>query len=156
MKTTFLAVIALLGTFAFCSAQDKKPAIPKPGIPLPTETPSAKGAAAYIISPANGATVKGPVTIKFGLKGMGVCPAGLYLENTGHHHLLVDMDAGKLDAKAPIPTIEGKCLHYGKGQTEVTLDLPKGKHTLQLAFANFAHMFHKPAVTSKKITITVE
>ncbi|MFP6879525.1 MAG: DUF4399 domain-containing protein, partial [Roseibacillus sp.] len=100
--------------------------------------------------------VKGPVTIRFGVKGMGVCPAGLYLPNTGHHHLLVDMDAKDLEAKATIPTIEGKCLHYGKGQTQVTLDLSKGKHTLQLVFANFAHMLHQPAVISKKITITVE
>lgn len=87
---------------------------------------------------------------------MGVCPAGLYLPNTGHHHLLVDMDAKDLETKAPIPTIEGKCLHYGKGQTQVTLDLSKGKHTLQLVFANFAHMLHQPAVISKKVTITVE
>ncbi len=100
--------------------------------------------------------MKSPVTIRFGLKKMGVCPAGLFLPDTGHHHLLINMDASELDPKAPIPTIENKCLHYGKGQTEVTLDLPKGTHTLQLAFANFAHMLHKPAVISKKITITVE
>ena len=68
----------------------------------------------------------------------------------------INCKLSELDEKLPIPTIEGKCLHYGKGQTQVTLDLPKGKHTLQLAFANFAHILHKPAVISKKITITVE
>ncbi len=150
MKRTLLAAIALLATVAVSSAQNAAP------LPNPLEVPSPKDATVYIISPKDGATVKGPVTIQFGLKGMGVCPAGLYLENTGHHHLLIDMDASELDAKQPIPTIEGKCLHYGKGQTEVTLDLPKGKHTLQLVLANFAHIMHQPPVISKKITITVE
>ena len=150
MKRTLLAAIALLGAASLASAQGA------PAPPNPLETPSAKGAKVYIVGLKDGRTVSSPVTIRFGLKGMGVCPAGLYLENTGHHHLLVNMDASELDPKMPIPTVENKCLHYGKGQTEVTLDLPKGKHTLQLAFANFAHMLHKPAVISKKITITVE
>lgn len=150
IKTTLLAGIALLGSLTAATAQEAAK------LPNPLETPSAKGARVYIVGIKDGKTVKSPVTIRFGLKGMGVCPAGLYLENTGHHHLLVDKDVTELDAKLPIPTIEGKCLHYGKGQTQVTLDLPKGKHTLQLAFANFAHMLHKPAVVSKKITITVE
>ncbi len=156
MKRTLLAALALLGTLTLCSAQDKKPAATPAAIPNPAETPSAKGTRVYIMSLKDGKTVKGPVTIRFGVKGMGVCPAGLYLPNTGHHHLLVDMDAKDLETKAPIPTIEGKCLHYGKGQTQVTLDLSKGKHTLQLVFANFAHMLHQPAVISKKVTITVE
>ena len=150
IKTTLLAGIALLGSLTATSAQEAAK------LPNPLETPSAKGARVYIVGLKDGKTVKSPVTIRFGLKGMGVCPAGLYLDNTGHHHLLVDKDISELDAKLPIPTIEGKCLHYGKGQTQVTLELPKGKHTLQLAFANYAHMLHKPALVSKKITITVE
>jgi hypothetical protein len=119
-------------------------------------TPSPDGAMAYIISPKDGEKVKGDVTIKFGLKGMGVCPAGLYKENTGHHHLLVDMDKSELPAGIPIPTIEGKCLHYGGGQTEVTLKLAPGEHTLQMVLGNYTHMLHAPPVISKKITITVE
>ncbi len=153
MKRTLLAGIALMGTLALCPAQDKSTA---PALPNPLETPSAKGARVYIVGLKNGKTVKSPITIRFGLKGMGVCPAGLHLEHTGHHHLLVDMDASKLDPKAPVPSIEGKCLHYGKGQTEVKLELAKGEHTLQLAFANFAHMLHQPPLISKKVTITVE
>ncbi len=150
-RNTLIAVIALMGPLVTAFGQDEAPVPPNP-----LETPSPKGARVYIQGLKDGKTVKGPVTIRFGLKGMGVCPAGTYLPDTGHHHLLINMDASELDAKQPIPSIEGKCLHYGKGQTQVTLDLPKGKHTLQLAFANFAHILHKPAVVSKKITITVE
>lgn len=149
IRNTLFAAVALMGSLVAASAQEAK-------LPNPLETPSPKGARVYFIGLKDGKTVKGPLTIRFGLKGMGVCPAGTYLPDTGHHHLLVNMDAKDLDAKMPIPSIEGKCLHYGKGQTQVTLDLPKGKHTLQLAFANFAHILHKPAVVSKKITITVE
>mgnify|MGYP001972861139 CR=1 FL=1 len=150
IRNTLLVAIALAGSLVTVSGQDA----PKP--PNPLETPSPKGARVYIMGLKDGKTVKGSVTIRFGLKGMGVCPAGTYLPDTGHHHLLVNMDVSELESKMPIPSIEGKCLHYGKGQTQVTLDLPKGKHTLQLAFANFAHILHKPAVVSKKVTITVE
>lgn len=156
MKFTLLAGIALLAPLALAPAQDTPAQDDTPKPPNPFETPSAEGAKVYFIALKDGETVKNPVTIRFGLKGMGVCPAGLYLDNTGHHHLLVNMDAGELDPKLPIPTIENKSLHYGLGQTEVTLDLPKGTHTLQLAFANFAHILHTPAVISEKITVTVE
>ena len=157
MKKTFLLASAvILGVVVACTGDDKKAAAaPAPEAP-PAVTPSPDGAKAYIISPANGATVKGDVTIQFGLKGMGVCPAGLYKENTGHHHLLVDMDKSELPPGIPIPTIEGKCLHYGGGQTEVTLKLAPGEHTLQMVLGNYSHMFHDPPVISEKITITVE
>ena len=150
IKNTLFAALAFIASIIIASAEDA------PKLPNPLETPSPKGARVYIMGLKDGKTVKAPVTIRFGLKGMGVCPAGMYLPDSGHHHLLVNMDVSELDPKMPIPSIDGKCLHYGKGQTQVTLDLPKGKHTLQLAFANFAHILHKPAVTSKKITITVE
>ena len=123
--------------------------------------PSPKGAKVMIVFPRDGKTVKGPVRVAFGLRGMGVCPAGLVLPdgktpmpNTGHHHLLVDTE--KLPAmNLPLVASE-KLLHFGGGQTETTLDLPPGKHTLQLVFADFAHIPHDPPVVSKKITITVE
>jgi hypothetical protein len=121
--------------------------------------PSPKGAKVMIILPRDGKTVKGPVRVAFGIKGMGVCPAGLVLpdgkpkENTGHHHLLVDTE--KLPSLG-LPLVSSKTLlHFGGGQTEVTLDLPPGKHTLQLVFADYAHIPHNPPVVSKKITITV-
>lgn len=116
-------------------------------------TPSAKGAECEIISPANGATVKNPVRVRFGLKGMGIAPAGVIFENSGHHHLLVDTDP-PTDLSQPIPTSD-KSLHFGKGQTETELTLAPGKHTLQLVLGDQVHVPHDPPVMSKKITITV-
>jgi hypothetical protein len=116
-------------------------------------TPSPAGAEVYIISPKNGAPVSSPFLVQFGLKGMGVAPAGIKFDNTGHHHLLIDTDA-PADLNAPLPATE-KIVHYGKGQTETTLTLPPGKHTLQLLFADAGHVPHNPPVISKKITVTV-
>ena len=115
----------------------------------------APNAEVYIISPQNGATVHGPVTVRFGLKGMGIAPAGVKFDNTGHHHLLVDTDISELKLDAPLPATD-KIVHFGKGQTETTLTLPPGKHTLELVFADYLHMSFDPPLHSKKITITVE
>jgi hypothetical protein len=116
-------------------------------------TPSPAGAEVYIISPKDGETVSNPVTVRFGLKGMGVAPAGIALENTGHHHLIIDAELPPLSA--PVPT-DAKHVHFGKGQTEHTLELKPGKHTLQLLLGDQLHLPHEPAVASKKITITVK
>jgi hypothetical protein len=118
-----------------------------------TRTPSAKGAEVYFIAPQDGATVTSPVTIKFGLKGMGIAPAGITFDNTGHHHLIVDADLPPFNA--PIPT-DAQHVHFGKGQSETTIELKPGTHTLQLLLGDFGHVPHDPAVTSKKITITVK
>ena len=120
----------------------------------PPRTPSPPGAEVYIISPKNGETVKNPVTIRFGLKGMGIAPAGIKFDNTGHHHLLLDTDA-PADQSMPLPATD-KIVHFGKGQTETTLTLTPGKHTLQLLLADMNHVPHEPLVISKKITITVQ
>jgi hypothetical protein len=114
---------------------------------------SPPGAAAYIISPKNGATVRSPVLVQFGLKGMGIAPAGVKFENTGHHHLLIDTDA-PADLSAPLPVTD-KILHFGKGQTEAQVPLSPGKHTLQLLLGDQNHVPHDPPVISRKITITV-
>jgi hypothetical protein len=119
-----------------------------------TREPSPAGAEVYIVAPKDGAKIKGPVTVVFGLKGMGIAPAGIKLENTGHHHLLLDADA-PADLSKPLPADEHN-IHFGKGQTETTLTLPPGKHTLQLLLADSLHTPHDPAVISKKITIVVE
>jgi hypothetical protein len=116
-------------------------------------TPSPAGAEVYIISPKDGAKVSGPIVVRFGLHGMGVAPAGVKFENTGHHHLLIDIDA-PTDMSQPLPATD-KVVHFGKGQTETTLTLPPGKHTLQLLLADQSHVPHNPPVISKKITITV-
>jgi len=111
------------------------------------------GALVYIIRPAAGARVKSPVTVVFGLTGMGIAPAGVKFDNTGHHHLLIDTEL-PADLTQPLP-VSDAIRHFGKGQTETTLDLPPGKHTLQLLFADFTHTPFTPNVASKKITITV-
>ena len=111
------------------------------------------GALVYIIRPAAGARVKSPVTVVFGLTGMGIAPAGVKFDNTGHHHLLIDTEL-PADLTQPLP-VSDAIRHFGKGQTETTLDLAPGKHTLQLVFADFTHTPFTPNVASKKITITV-
>jgi len=117
------------------------------------QTPAPAGAVIYIIKPADGARVKSPVTVLFGLSGMGVAPAGVKFDNTGHHHLLIDTGL-PADLTLPLPATDS-IRHFGKGQTETTLELPPGKHTLQLLFADYTHTPFTPNVASKKITITV-
>src|SRR5579864_4366656 len=108
-------------------------------------SPSPAGAEVYIISPKNGATVHADkVLVQFGLKGMGIAPAGIKFDNTGHHHLLIDTDA-PADMSAPLPSTD-KVVHFGKGQTETTLHLTPGKHTLQLLLGDPNHAPHNPPV----------
>ena len=114
---------------------------------------SAQAAEVYFIEPHDGATVSNPVKVVFGLKGMGVAPAGIDKENTGHHHLLIDTDLP--DLKAPIPADDNH-KHFGGGQTETEIELAPGEHTLQLLLGNFSHIPHDPPVMSEKITITVK
>lgn len=117
------------------------------------QTPAPANAREYFISPADGDVVSSPVTVKFGLQGMGVAPAGVNIENTGHHHLLVDTDLPPLDK--PIPA-DDHHVHFGKGQTETSITLAPGTHTLQLLLGDATHTPHSPPVMSEKITITVK
>ena len=123
---------------------------------LAGETPSPEGAGVYFIAPADGETVQSPVHVVFGLKGMGVAPAGADKENTGHHHLIVDSDplSGD-DLDFSIPADENH-IHFGGGQTETMLDLPPGEHTLQLILGDLNHIPHNPPLMSDIITINVE
>lgn len=111
-------------------------------------------AKAYIISPQDGAIVGEKFKVVFGLSSMGVSPAGVEKKNTGHHHLLIDVDTLP-DLSKPLPK-NANVRHFGGGQTETMLSLPKGNHTLQLILGNFAHVPHDKPVTSEKITITVQ
>jgi Domain of unknown function (DUF4399) len=131
--------VCLLAAFAMAADRTLKPA----------------GAEVYFIAPQEGAKVHSPFTVKFGLKGMGIAPAGVKFDNTGHHHLLVDTDISQLNLDAPMPATDN-LLHFGKGQTETTLNLTPGKHTLQLVFADYLHQSFDPPLHSKKITITVD
>ena len=121
-------------------------------LPPGTPRPSPPGARVYIISPVNGAYVPNTFTVRFGLTKMGVAPAGVDKPNTGHHHLLVDAPLPPLDK--PIPNDENH-LHFGAGQTETTLTLPSGKHTLQLLLGDLAHLPQRPPVYSDPIVVNV-
>lgn len=120
--------------------------------PLITAAP--EGASVYFISPANGDVVSSPLTVKFGLSGMGIAPAGIDMENTGHHHILIDVDEMP-DMSMPLPTTDN-VVHFGMGQTETTLTLSEGTHTLQLLLGNYLHVPHQQPVLSEKITVVVE
>ena len=111
------------------------------------------GAEVYIINLKDGATVSNPVLVQFGLKNAGVAPAGTQGDTTGHHHVLIDEP--QVDLTVPLPATE-QVKHFGGGQTETTLTLKPGKHTLQLLFADWKHQSFNPAVMSPKITITVK
>ena len=136
-------------------------ALPAFSAEKPKRYPSTPGAKVYVVSPEDGQKVKKQFKVIFGLSGMGICPAGITVDgqpipDTGHHHLLVDVD--KLPPMDEVLPTEhhDKVMHFGKGQTESMLELPPGKHTLQLIFADFAHVPHDPPVISKKITVIVE
>ena len=138
MKKPLIGLIALTLSGAALSAD----------IPC---SPSPDGARAYIISPQDGATVESPVTMRFGLSGMGVAPAGTVRKNTGHHHLLINRDVP--DMGMPMgPGVK----HFGGDQTEAVVELAPGAHTLQLLLGDHAHVPHDPPVLSEKITITVK
>jgi hypothetical protein len=104
-------------------------------------------------APKDRETVKSPVIVRFGLSGMGVAPAGVAVESTGHHHLLIDADMPPLNL--PIPA-DANHVHFGKGQTEAAVTLAPGRHRLQLLLADHLHVPHDPPVASKPITITVQ
>ena len=125
------------------------------------ETASVAGTTQYIVNLKDGDVVSSPVTVIFGLSGMGIAPAGTDKENTGHHHLFLDREPlgegedGKDELDANIISDENN-IHYGKGQTETSLDLKSGTHTLQLVLGDKDHIPHNPPVSSKVIKITVK
>lgn len=113
---------------------------------------AAKDAKVFIISPKDGEKVTSPFVVKFGIQGMELVPAGTPKPHSGHHHLLIDTDLP--DLSKPIPT-DAKHIHFGKAQTETTVTLTPGKHTLQLLLGDQNHVPHGPAVKSEKITVEV-
>ena len=115
---------------------------------------SPAGAEISILEPQDGAVLSGPVTVRFGVKGMDIAPAGEVKDNSGHFHLLIDTDELPI-AGQPIAKDEHH-LHFGKGQTATTLTLAPGEHTLQLELGDGAHVPHTPPVISKRIKITAK
>ena len=116
-------------------------------------TPGSSSASVYFITPLDGESFSDNVTVRFGLENFGVAPAGIQINQTGHHHLIIDADLPPLDQ--PIPA-NNNYVHFGKGQTEVEIDLSKGTHTLQLLLGDFRHIPHNPPIYSKKIQITAD
>lgn len=118
-----------------------------------TRTPSPPGAKVFFVEPVDGAEVTSPVTVKFGIEGMEVVPAGTEKDHSGHHHVLIDTKLE--DVNSPIPADDNH-KHFGKAQTEATLELTPGKHTLQMVLGDHNHIPHDPVVQSDVITITVK
>jgi hypothetical protein len=115
-------------------------------------TPGAPNASVYFISPNENESIAGKVIIRFGLENFGIAPAGIQVTHTGHHHLIIDADLPPLNQ--PIPA-DKNYVHFGKGQSEVEVELSKGAHTLQLLLGDFRHIPHNPPIYSKRITIKV-
>jgi hypothetical protein len=113
-----------------------------------------EGAEVYLITPSDGETIEGPVTVRMGLRGMGIAPAGVEVDKTGHHHLLVNLPLEDVDLDASLP-FSDQTRHFGGGQTEATLELPPGTHTLQLLFMDYRHVSFDPPLVSDRVTITV-
>jgi hypothetical protein len=129
------------------------PANASAAAPATPRTPAPKDAYVYIGWPIDGATVNGNhIKVWFGTRNFGIAPAGVTTKNTGHHHLLIDVPVPPLDQ--PIPN-DRNHLHFGLGQTETVIELPPGKHTLQLLMGDADHVPHDPALMSKRITIYV-
>lgn len=140
----FVAVtFATLIAYGASSAQQAKTGGP---------TPSPEGAGVHFVGLADGARLPTKATIRFGLRGMGVAPAGLERENSGHHHLLIDTELPPLDQ--PIPN-DFNHLHFGAGQTEAEITLKPGTHTLQLLFGDKDHIPHDPPLMSPRIRVVV-
>lgn len=137
LKLSFLLLLATVGVAA---AAD----LPRSAAP--------EGARVYFIAPLDGEILDSPVTVRFGLVGMGIAPAGVQMQDTGHHHLLIDTGLPPLDA--PMPA-DAHHLHFGKGQTEATIELAAGRHQLQLLLGDYLHVSHDPPIVSGRITITV-
>src|SRR5208337_2700265 len=146
MQLNGWAIVALIGSFVFASCAYSQPA------PTGGPTPSPPGAKVEFVDLKDGAVIGPKTTVHFGLHGMGIAPAGTKKANSGHHHLLIDTPLPPLDR--PIPNDESH-LHFGGGQTEATVTLPNGRHTLQLLLGDAFHVPHEPPVYSNPIVVYV-
>jgi len=143
MKPLIRTMLLLIGMFVTAGATCAS-----------AQTPSPPDAKVYFINLKDGAELDSPFLVQFGLSGMGVAPAGIEKPNTGHHHLIIDTTLTPEELKQPIPA-DDHHLHFGAGQTEAMVTLPKGEHTLQLVLGDWTHIPHMPPVMSDVITVTV-
>lgn len=119
------------------------------------QTQAPPGAAVYFINIKDGAVVTSPFKVQFGLASMGIAPAGVEKEKTGHHHLLIDAKLSDEEAKTSLP-MDSRHMHFGGGQTEAMLTLAPGKHTLQLVLGDWSHVPFAPLIASPTIAVTVK
>jgi len=139
LKTVFCMVLLL--AFSSLSAAETE------------HSPSAEGATVGFSNLKDGDVVPPVFKVVFSISGMGIAPAGVQIDNTGHHHLLIDIPELP-DMNQPLPASD-KLIHFGKGQSKTKLNLPEGQHTLQLVLADYRHLPHEPPVISDRITVTV-
>jgi hypothetical protein len=151
MKRAIAALLLAL-PLAACGEGSPPPAKDAPAAVGRTKSPA--GAKVFFIEPSDGAEVTSPVTVKFGIEGMDVVPAGTEKANSGHHHVLIDTRLAE-NFEGPLP-MDDNHKHFGKGQTEASLELKPGQHTLQLVLGDHNHVPHDPPVVSNVITITVK
>ena len=135
------------GDGASSKPTDTSASLPQGRLPAPED------ARVYFIGLEDGDTVSSPFTVRFGLEGAGIAPAGMHKEGTGHHHLLIDVEDFATDR--PLPSDE-RHLHFGGGQTQTELELEPGEHSLQLVLGDWKHQPHDPVIASERITVTVE
>jgi hypothetical protein len=152
-------IAALSGSVAMISpalAQGKPDAASSDGLPQAAKTggtPSPKNAEVFIIWPPDGAVIKGgKFWLRMGLRNMGIAPKGVVRPNVGHHHVLIDTELTPVGEQIPS---DRNHLHFGAGETEARIELPPGKHTVQLLLGDHDHVPHVPPVYSKKITVFV-
>ena len=160
---TAVAAISLLAACSPMSMQPSAAAAPTAAVRMSASTPTLPGgykkvaapagAAVYFANLKNGDLVSSPLLVQFGLRGIGVAPAGIEKENTGHHHLLIDV--AEFDVNNALP-MSDTIRHFGGGQTEARVELKPGTHTLQLLLADHNHIPHHPLVISERITVTVK
>lgn len=160
---TAVAAISLLAACSPMSMQPSAAAAPTAAVRMSASTPTLPGgykkvaapagATVYFVNLKNGDAVTSPLLVQFGLRGIGVAPAGIEKENTGHHHLLIDV--AELDVNNALP-MSDTIRHFGGGQTEARVELKPGTHTLQLLLADHNHIPHHPLVISERITVTVK
>jgi hypothetical protein len=142
--------------FGFFAALSLSLALGHAALAEPAQSHWPADAKVFFVEPKNGAEISGPVKVVMGVEGIQIAPAGTETPHTGHHHILIDVDPPKGEkAEKPLPADENY-KHFGKGQTETTLTLTPGPHTLQLVVGDGKHVPHEPLLASEKITITVK
>ena len=155
-----LILVFSLSMVGACGGRSDEPAAVAPTVTpemsamaeaAPKAAPVTSAGRVWFVEPKGGITVKSPVKVVFGLEGMAIHPAGELVVGTGHHHLIID-GAG-IQSGSVVPKDE-RHMHFGQGQTETSVELAPGEHTLTLQFADGSHTsFGEPMSTTIRVTV---